>query len=351
MTTNEIELSKQTRTTLNRYNLAPLWEIAEDKLGKTRENLEASIWKWENLRRSVDLIADDVPPDVSPRVTVPVNPAYGGALSHTISVGVETAPPGDTTAAHRHSGHFLRYAIDGHPDMKTTVGGEEFQMLDDDLITIPQWVWHGHANESNEEVTWLVIDDSPLRIDALNIGNLYEQPDNDDWPTQKRQKGYYRTQYGDYRPPATDDKIPGSFEGIRKPTPPHRFPGDEMLESLDTAENNEDAYTPNDGVGLTYTNPARGSGHLFPTFGVRVHRLLDGKETETHCHNATEVCYVIEGTGQTIVEDEPFDWSDQDIFVVPTYKTHSHKPDNDATILMVSDRPLLEAINCYHEFD
>lgn len=350
MSTEDIELSSKTRESLDKHNLRPLWEIAENDLGQTRENLEADVWKWEDIRAAVDRIAEDVPSDVSPRVTVPVNASYNVALSHTISVGIETAPPGDTTPAHRHSGHFLRFAIDGHPGMKTAVGGEEFPMLDNDLVTIPQWEWHGHVNESDEETTWLVIDDSPLRMDTLKAGNLFEWYD-DDRQAITRPRGYYESQYGNCSPPMPTNDVPGPLEGTCDPTPPYRFAWDDMSESIDYAEDNEDARSPTDGVVVTYSNPARGSGPLFPTIGVRAHRLLDGADTKAHSHNATEVYYVIEGSGQTIVNGDPLDWSDHDLFVVPSYEAHSHNPDSEATLLTMTDRPLLEAINLYHEYD
>lgn len=350
MSTDQIELSGGTRETLERHNLRPLREIAEGDLGQARENLSAESWTWAGVRTAMDQVAEDVPSDSGPRVTVPVNSAYESAVSHTISVGVESAPPGHTTPAHRHSGHFLRFAIDGQPKMRTAVAGEEFPMLENDLVTIPQWEWHGHVNGSDEEATWLVIDDSPLRLDALNIGNLYEPHDDDRQPIT-REAGYHDTQYGSCRPPSTNGGVPEPFEGSRDPTPAYRFPWADVSETLDHAEGNEDAHSPFDGVVASYTNPARGGEPLFPTVGVRAHRLLDGEATETHSHNATEVFYVVEGSGQTIADDEPIDWDERDIFVIPTYTAHSHNPDGEATLLTVSDRPLLEAINSYHEFE
>lgn len=350
MSTDDIELRDRTREALDRHNLSPMWEITAEELGQTRENLEADLWKWEDVRSTVDCVAEDIPSDVIPRVTVPVNASYGAALSHTISVGIETAPPGDTTPAHRHSGHFLRVAVDGHPEMTTTVGGEEFPMLDGDLVTIPQWEWHGHVNESDEEVTWLVIDDSPLRIDALNVGNIFEWHD-DDGQAVTRSPGFHESRYGNCRPAGRNGELPGPFEGTREPTPPYRFVWSDMAASIEHAESDEDARDPYDGTVMQYTNPASGDDPLFPTIGVEARRLHDGTRTEIHSHNATEVFYVIEGTGRTIVEGDPLEWSDQDLFVVPTYKAHAHEPDVDATLLAVTDRPLLEAINCYHEFD
>lgn len=350
MSSNEIELSTGTRETLEEYNLRPLWEIAEEELAQARENLEADVWAWEDVRTAVDRVVSDVPPDVAPRVTVPVNATYGAALSHTMSVGVEAAPPGDTTHAHRHSGHFFRFAIDGHPEMETVVAGESFPMLDNDLVTIPQWEWHGGANGSDEETAWLVVDDSPLRIDALNVGNLYEAHDDERQPIT-RASGYHESRYGTCRPRSPNGDLPGDFEGTREPTPPYRFAWSDVSESLEYAGHDEDARSPYDGVVVDYTNPATGTDPLFPTIGVRAQRLPDAEATDAHSHNATEVYYVIEGSGQTTVDGEALDWSERDIFVVPTYREHAHDPDGDATLLVITDRPLLEAINCYHEFD
>lgn len=351
MAMNEIELSTETRQTLNRLNLSPLWEIEEDELGKNRADLEADIWKWEEIKTAIDRIRNDTQQEFTGRVTVPVNASYSAAVSHTIYIGIHSVSSGDTAPAHRHGGNVLRFTIDGDPKMKTAVGGEEFSMRDNDLITTPQWEWHGHTNESDKDAMWLDILDVPLIFDALNIGNVSEAPDDDRLPIDKP-VGYYESQYGEARSQPKNGEIPGPFEGIREPTPPYRFSWDKMAESLHYAENNnENAYSPFDGVVLEYTNPARGNGPLFPTFGAHAQRLLDGKTTRAHRHNATEVYYVIEGSGQTVVEGEELNWNDRDIFVVPPSQAHHHNPDADATLLNVTDRALLEAINFYHEID
>lgn len=350
MAQQEIELSTRTRETLDRHHLSPLWEVAEEELAGARDNLEPHVWRWSDVRTAVDGVAEDIPSDVTPRVTVPVNPTYGAALSHTISVGVEVVPPEDVTPAHRHSGHFFRFAVDGDPEMETTVGGEAFPMTDNDLITIPQWEWHGHHNGSDGEAAWLVVDDGPLRIDALNVGNLHEDHEDERQPIT-RSDGYHRARYGNCRPRGGTVDRPDRFEGSRTPTPPYRFEWSEMSTALDHAEADEPARSRHDGVVVEYANPARGEGPLFPTLGVRTQRLLDGERTATHSHNATEVFHVLEGTGRTVVEGEPLEWGPRDLLVVPTYRDHAHEADDEATLLAVSDRPVLEAINCYHEFE
>lgn len=347
MTTNKSSLSTRTRKTLDQHNLNPLWEIEEEELGQTRGKLEAEIWKWENIQTAVDQMVEDIPQRSSQLVVVPVNPSYDAAISQTIYVGIQTVLPGETAQPHRHGGNVLRFSIDGDSEMKTVVGGEEFPMCDRDLITTPQWEWHGHANESDKKAIWLDVLDMPFILDGLNINNVFEAHD-DNQQTINRPGGYYESQYSEFQP-TKNSKIPGPFEGIREPTPPYRFSWSALSNALEDAENNEEAHQPHDGVVLEYTNPAQGDGPLFPTFGVRAQRLISNKPTSAHKHNATEVYYVIEGNGQTVVESNELNWSKRDIFVVPPSQTHYHISNEDSTLLNMTDRPLLEAINFYHE--
>lgn len=138
-----LQLSTDTRELLETNNLRPLWEV-EDDFGNTYDDLEADLWRWEDIRASIDGIENDVPiadlpPGFQRRVAVPINTSLGNAVSNTIYIGIQTVSPGETAPSHRHGANALRYTIDGHEDMKTVVAGEEFPMEDNDLITTPQW--------------------------------------------------------------------------------------------------------------------------------------------------------------------------------------------------------------------
>ncbi|MDY6765440.1 MAG: cupin domain-containing protein [Halobacteria archaeon] len=349
----EVNLSPETRQVLEENHLSPLWELEENEFGTEREDLEPDVWEWGNIKEAIDLIERDVPikdlpPGFRRRVTVPVNPKYPGSISHTIYVGVQTVSPGETAPSHRHGANALRFTIDGHEEMKTVVGGEEFPMKDNDLITTPQWEWHDHTNDSDENVAWLDVLDLPLVFNSLNVGNVFEEHDDERQNVDKPQ-GYYESQFGTLRSTnASNGDIPGPFEGEREPTPPYRFKWTDCYETLEyAAENNEDAHDPYDGVSMDYVNPATGEKPLFPTFGVRA-QMLDGS-TEAHKHNSTEIYYVIEGEGATRAGDETLDWSERDIFVVPPNTFHNHEADDEAVLLAFTDRPILESINFYYE--
>jgi gentisate 1,2-dioxygenase len=347
-----LEVSDETREILEEHRLRPLWEI-EDDLGTVYDDLEADIWKWEDIQETIDGIESDVPiadlpPGFQRRVTVPINASYGNAISNTIYVGVQTVSPGETAPSHRHGANALRFTIDGHEEMKTVVAGEEFPMEDNDLVTTPQWEWHDHVNDSDETAVWLDVLDLPLILDSLNARNVFENHELERQPVTKTQ-GYWDSQYGRGCPPESnkEDGIPGPFEGIREATPPYRFAWEEMVESLRQRAENDDPDL-HDGYNLAYVNPATGEPPLFPTMNVRAQLLQES--TDPHFHNAVEVYFVVDGDGATHVNGQTFEWSERDIFVVPPDATHHHEPDGEEAILLgLSDRPVFEAFNFYAE--
>ncbi|WP_129116107.1 cupin domain-containing protein [Halegenticoccus tardaugens] len=347
-----IELTSETRRILEETDLRPLWEV-EDTMGHVYDELEANIWKWDDIKQAIDHVEEDMPieelpPGFQRRVAVPINTGMQNAISNTIYVGVQTVSPGETAPSHRHGANALRFTIDGSEDMKTVVAGEEFPMENNDLITTPQWEWHDHVNDSDQTAMWLDVLDLPLILDSLNSSNVFENHELERQPVTKTQ-GYWDSQYGHARPAAesNDGGIPGPFEGTREPTPPYRFGWTETLETLrQRAENNNP--DPYDGYSLAYVNPTTGQEPLFPTMSFRAQLLTEA--TEAHFHNATEVFFVIEGAGTTHVDDETLEWDQWDIFVVPPDKPHRHEPENDEAILLgMTDRPVFEAFNFYAE--
>ncbi|UHQ98796.1 cupin domain-containing protein (plasmid) [Natrinema zhouii] len=345
-----LELSSDTRSILEKNGLRPLWEV-EDDMGGLLDDLEPNIWKWEDIKAAIDGIEEDVPiadlpPGFQRRVAVPINAKH--AISNTIYVGVQTVSPGETAPSHRHAASALRFTIDGHEDMKTVVAGEEFPMRDNDLVTTPQWEWHDHVNDSDETAAWLDVLDLPLFLDTLNNSHVFENHELERQPVTKTQ-GYWDSQYGRSRPAneQTDGSIPGPFQGNKEPTPPYRFGWDEMLKSLRQRADNDDP-DPYDGYSLEYVNPATAEAPLFPTMSFRAQLLNEGP-TDAHFHNSTEIYFVIEGEGATHVDGEALEWGKWDLFVVPPDSPHHHEPDDEAILLGMTDRPILESMNFYAE--
>ncbi|SFR63681.1 cupin domain-containing protein [Halogeometricum limi] len=345
-----LELSTDTRDILESNRLRPLWEVQED-FGHVFDEMQADIWKWEDIQAAIDGIESDVPiaelpPGFQRRVAVPINAGLNTAVSNTIYVGIQTVSPGETAPAHRHGANAMRFAIDGHEDMKTVVAGEEFPMEDNDLITTPQWEWHDHVNDSDETAAWLDVLDLPLILDSMSRSNVFENHELERQPVTKTQ-GYWDSQYGRGRPAnEKSGDIPGPFQGTREPTPPYRFGWDEMLETLEQRVENDDP-DPHDGYSVAYVNPSTGREPLFPTMSFRAQLLQEA--TDPHFHNAVEVYFVVEGEGATHVDGEALEWAERDIFVVPPDAPHHHDPDGEAVLLGMTDRPVFEAFNFYAE--
>jgi gentisate 1,2-dioxygenase len=347
-----LDLSPDTRATLEDNRLRPLWEVEED-FGNVYDDLQADIWKWEEIEAAIagieaDVPIADLPPGFQRRVAVPINTGMENAISNTIYIGVQTVSPGETAPSHRHGANALRFTIDGHEDMKTVVAGEEFPMRNNDLITTPQWEWHDHVNDSDETAAWLDVLDLPLILDTLNARNTFENHELDRQPVTKSQ-GYWESQYGRGRPPedSNGSGIPGPFEGIHDATPPYRFGWEETLKTLHQRADNDEP-DPNDGYSVAYVNPKSGEPPVFPTMSFRTQLLTEGP-TDPHFHNATEVFFVIQGSGATHVGDKVLEWSQRDIFCVPPDKVHHHDPDDEAILLCITDRPVFEAFNFYAE--
>jgi len=348
-----LSLTSETRSVLEKHHLRPLWEVEQDFGETVYDDVEPQLWQWEDIKEAIDHIEDDVPiadlpPGFQRRVAVPINTALPTAISNTIYVGVQTVSPGETAPSHRHGANALRFTIDGHEDMKTVVAGEEFPMLNNDLVTTPQWEWHDHVNDGDETAAWLDVLDLPLILDSLNSTNVFENHELDRQPVTKTE-GYWDSQYGRARPADEnqDGSIPGPFEGIREATPPYRFKWAETLETLHQRADNDEP-DPYDGYSMAYVNPATGEPPLFPTMSFRAQLLNEGP-TDAHFHNATEVFFVIEGEGATHVGEEVIEWGRWDIFVVPPDLEHHHDPDGEAILLGMTDRPVFEAFNFYAE--
>ena len=54
---------------------------------------------------------------------------------------------------------------------------------------------------------------------------------------------------------------------------------------------------------------------------------------------------VIDGSGQSTIDGETFNWSRGDVFVAPSWREHRHSTDSKAHLLRVSDEPVLERLH------
>jgi gentisate 1,2-dioxygenase len=83
-----------------------------------------------------------------------------------------------------------------------------------------------------------------------------------------------------------------------------------------------------------------------------VQMLRPGARLKAHRHTGSAVYYVVQGTGETIIDGVRFAWGRGDVVVLPSWALHEHAntSSRDAAILFsIQDRPVLEALGLYRE--
>jgi gentisate 1,2-dioxygenase len=114
----------------------------------------------------------------------------------------------------------------------------------------------------------------------------------------------------------------------------------------DLAGEDGDAY---EGVRMAFTNPATG-GPVFTTLGYTAQLLRPGEETRPKRETASTVYCCLAGHGYTEIAGTRYDWSENDIFVVPSHLWRRHanlSETGNAILYAVSDAPLLQKIGHY----
>ena len=102
--------------------------------------------------------------------------------------------------------------------------------------------------------------------------------------------------------------------------------------------------SPYDDLRLEYFNPHTG-GPVMPTIACYAQKLRAGVHTQKHRHNNATIYHVFRGSGYTMIEDQRFDWSERDVFVIPGWHWHEHvnlSASADAVLISYTDEPLLQ---------
>ena len=122
-----------------------------------------------------------------------------------------------------------------------------------------------------------------------------------------------------------------------------------MLETLHSLR--KEKGDPHEGIKINFVNPVTGEP-VFKTLNYSAQLLRPGEETELKRETAGTYYVVIEGTGATEVGGKRFEWSHNDLFVVPNFlwrKPHQHRQDRRRDLLGVrrradaEHRPVLRA--------
>ncbi len=207
--------------------------------------------------------------------------------------------PGEKARSHRHTPNAMRVVIESHEGMYTIVDGRKIPMASGDVLLTPNWCYHGHSNESLEECYWADFLDVPL-VQFLEPMFFEHHPDTVERAEQVDAQSAMRFAHADYLPRV--QAAPEVAAGIRTLVlgPPTLSTFDRTVVQFDAdATWQRSAGTPN------------------------------------------EIFLVVDGEGHSRVGERDFDWSRGDMIAVPSWHEQHHRACSTATLIRMSDAPLL----------
>ena len=102
------------------------------------------------------------------------------------------------------------------------------------------------------------------------------------------------------------------------------------------------------GLKLKYVNPSNG-GHAIPTMATFMQLIPKSFSGNSYKSTDGTIYSVVEGSGETSIDDKVFNWTKGDIFVVPPWAKIAHKTKEESVLFSFSDRPVQEALGLIRE--
>ncbi len=160
----QVPLTKPSNASTHLYghvSLSPTW---------VKERPRSSpllLYSWETTSRSLAALRDtagDVYDDIALEYT---HPQTGRALLPTMACWIQMLRPGARLKAHRHTGSAVYYVVEGVGE--TIIDGRRFAWGKGDILVLPSWALHEHANRSPRDAAILFsIQDRPV-LEALGL--------------------------------------------------------------------------------------------------------------------------------------------------------------------------------------
>jgi gentisate 1,2-dioxygenase len=320
-----------------------LWTVANTiEPWEPRSASVPCLWRYAELRPQVLRALDLVTPErAGRRVVYLANPGrreVSAAVGWLYS-GIQVMRAGEVASAHRHAASALRFIMEGK-GAYTIVDGHRLTLGRNDFVLTPNGTWHEHGVAA-EGTTCIWQDglDIPL-VNALEA-NFFEVH-----PTVRQP---------DVRP--VDDAVKlwggqgllpqGERWGARH-SPLLAYRWEATYEALSRAAEVHEG-SPYDGLIMDYVNPVTG-GPVMPTIGAQMQLLRPAERTRAHREVGSFVYQVAKGSGWSVVAGRRLDWTERDIFVVPSWAWHEHanaSASEDACLFAFHDLPVMKALGLY----
>ena len=107
------------------------------------------LYSWERTWRRSDALRDDAGSPYDGIALEYRHPQTGGSVLPTMACWMQMLRPGEHTQAHRQTGSAVYYVVEG--DGETIIDGQRFVWGKGDIIAVPPWAAHEHANASTQK--------------------------------------------------------------------------------------------------------------------------------------------------------------------------------------------------------
>jgi gentisate 1,2-dioxygenase len=142
-------------------HLSPTW-IKE----KTRSS-PLLLYSWDRTREALNALRDHEGSAFDGVALEYRHPLTGGPVMPTMSCCVQLLRSSEHTKAHRHTGSAVYHVFQG--EGMTLIDGQRFNWSKGDIIALPPWALHEHANaSSSEDAVLFSIQDTPV-LQALGL--------------------------------------------------------------------------------------------------------------------------------------------------------------------------------------
>ena len=330
---------------LARLETGALWTVANKiEPWAPRSVSVPVVWRYQDLRghvlRSAELVS---PEEAGRRVIYLNNPGrrdVAAAVGWLYS-GLQVMKPGELASAHKHSHSALRFIMEGRGAF-TVVDGHKMTLGANDFVLTPNGTWHEHGvSEDGTTCIWQDGLDIPL-VNAMEAGFYAVHPDLNQTVTYPVDDTTAAWANAALRP---------QVSGWTKPySPLFKYEWEPTYEALRRYARTT-AGSPYDGILLEYVNPATG-GPVMPTIGASMQLLRPGEHTKAHRHTGSFIYQVAKGSGYSIIDGRRYDWTERDIFCVPSWAIHEHvnlSSNDDACLFSFNDLPVMRALALYRE--
>jgi len=334
------EQRKQYYQRIDAHNLTPLWEVLGALVPRSPTTPVApALWRYAEIREHVMEAGRLITAaEAERRVLILENPALRGhsSITQSLYAGLQLILPGEVAPAHRHTQSALRLVLDGE-GAYTAVDGERTTMHRGDFIITPSWTWHDHGNSGDQPVVWLDGLDIPT-VRFFDSGFAEHGKDASQIPS--RPEGDALARYG-------SNMLPVDFhQASWEPTKVFVYPFSQTRDAL--AGIARAAADPHLGYKLRYVNPATGASPM-PTIGAFAQLLPAAFVTNPYRSTDGTVFTCLQGEGTVEIEGQLFEFTENDVFVVPSWHTYRLRALGETLLFSFSDRPMQQGLGLWRE--